>query len=252
LTTAYFRFPLKAFQIDGASYIIDKNRFSLNELEVHLHQADLIIDGVLHLSDHMILDHCFLMPNIMGPFAYLPNMECNHGVISMSHHVDGTLIVNHTPYHFKQEKGYLEKDWGFSFPKRYIWIQGNHFADIKTGFMVSIAEVPFMGRAFEGIICQLDLGQKSYRFATYNFSKKVFLRKTEDGFTFELKKGTTTLQVIAHVPVTGILKSPHLGSMNQTIKEGLGGNIELILKVNGLTEQRFTSDHCGIEIEGYF
>ena len=251
LTTAYVKFPLEAFQIDGQSYAIEKNRFSMDEIEIHLDQDDLIIDGLLHFSKHQILDHQLFMPNIMGPFAYIPNMECNHGVISMNHDVNGTLIINHIPYTFKQERGYLEKDWGTSFPRRYIWIQGNHFKETQASFMVSIADVPTLGFSFEGIIAQLDLPKRRIRMATYNGTTRTFLNKTSDGFEFELKKGSCSLTGIAHVPVSGSLKSPHLGSMSQTIKEGLGGTIELILKEKGQKELRFTSDHCGIEIEGY-
>jgi len=251
LSTAYFRFPLDAFEQDGQSYAIEKNRFNLHEIELHLSQAGLTIDGILHLSDHQFLKSTFTLPNIMGPFAYVPNLECNHGVISMNHHVNGTLIINHKPYAFKNENGYLEKDWGISFPKRYIWIQGNHFKDTRGSFMVSVADIPFMGMAFEGIIAQLDLPSQRLRFATYNGTKRTLLAKTPDGFEFELKKGATTLRVITHIVDSGVLKSPKLGSMNQTIKEGLGGSIELILKQKGQKEQRFASDHCGIEIEGY-
>lgn len=251
LVTAYFKFPLSSFRIDGESYAIGKNRFSLNALEVHLAQDDQVIDGLLSFSDHQILDHGIYNPNIMGPFAYVPNMECNHGVISMHHHVNGTLVLNHESYHFKQESGYLEKDWGTSFPNRYIWIQGNHFNKIRGSFMVSIANIPFLGFAFQGIIAQLDLGKRRLRFATYNGAKVHSLSKTTDGFEFILKKGSTTLKVTAHLPVSGSLKSPHLGSMNQTIKEGLGGSIEIVLKEKGQKEQMFTSDHCGIEIEGF-
>lgn len=251
LSTAYYKFPLNAFEIDGESYAIEKNRFNLHEIEIHLNQEDLVIDGLLRFTNHQILDHKVFMPNIMGPFAYVPNMECNHGVVSMNHDVDGTLIINHVSYSFKREKGYLEKDWGTSFPKRYIWIQGNHFNETKVSFMVSVADIPALGFSFEGIIAQLNLPGRRLRFATYNGTKRTFLRKTLDGFEFELKKGSRSLTVIAHVPVSGILKSPHLGSMNKTIKEGLGGNIELILKEKGQKELRFTSDHCGIEIEGY-
>lgn len=251
LVTSYLRFPLKSFHVDGESYAIGKNRFSLHELELHLSQDDLVIDGLLTFNDHQYLEHGIYSPNIMGPFAYVPNLECNHGVISMHHHVNGTLIINHESYHFKNEKGYLEKDWGTSFPKRYIWIQGNHFDQVQGSFMASIADVPFMGLAFEGIIAQLDLGKKRHRFATYNETKLSSLIKTTDGFSFELKKRTTTLKVTAHLPITGKLKSPHLGSMTQTIKEGLGGSIELVLKEKGQQDQVFTSDHCGLEIEGY-
>jgi hypothetical protein len=39
--------------------------------------------------------------------------------------------------------------------------------------------------------------------------------------------------------------------MVQTIKEGLGGSIDLILKEKGQETLRLSSDHCGIEIESY-
>jgi len=251
LNTAYFRFPLDAFKVEGSSYLIDKNRFSLHEIELHLSQDGLTIDGKLELSEHHFLESTWFQPNIMGIFAYIPNMECNHGVISMDHKVNGTLTINQETLDFDHEKGYLEKDWGVSFPKRYIWIQGNHFDHINGSVMISIADIPFLGLTFEGIIAQLDLGQRRIRLATYNGAKRTQLRKTEDGFEFELKKGSTILHVRAFMTESGLLKSPKLGSMNQTIKEGLGGKIELILKEKGQIEQRFISEHCGIELEGY-
>lgn len=251
LNTAYFRFQLEAFKIEDSSYIIDNNRFSLNEIELHLSQEDLTIDGTLRFSEHHFLESTLTQPNIMGIFAYIPNMECNHGVVSMDHKVNGTLIINQERFHFEQENGYIEKDWGISFPKRYIWIQGNHFDNIQGSVMISIADIPFMGLAFEGIIAQLDLGQRRIRFATYNGTRRTQLRKTKDGFELELKKGSTSLYVRATMTESGLLKSPKLGSMNQTIKEGLGGKIELILKEKDQREQVFVSDHCGIELEGY-
>jgi len=251
LTVHYFKYPLTSFKVDGASFAIEKNRFSLSELELHLVQEGLVIDGILTLSDLNPLEHTFLMPNIMGPFAYLPFLECNHGVVSMGHHVNGTLIINHSPLHFKQAVGYCEKDWGSSFPKRYIWIQGNHFKDPHDGFMVSIADIPFLGLSFEGIICQLNLGKRKLRFATYNGASTRLLKKTSDGFELELKKGSLTLHITTHIFMTGELKSPHLGSMVQTIKEGLGGSVELVLKEKGQEPLYLSSGHCGIEIEGY-
>ena len=35
-----------------------------------------------------------LKSDIMGPFRFLPGMECSHGVISMGHTLEGTLTLN--------------------------------------------------------------------------------------------------------------------------------------------------------------
>ncbi|QII81181.1 hypothetical protein G7057_00970 [Jeotgalibaca arthritidis] len=40
-------------------------------------------------------------------------------------------------------KGYIEKDWGRSFPKNYIWIQSNHFNDNQRSLFFSYAHIPY-------------------------------------------------------------------------------------------------------------
>lgn len=72
------------------------------------------------------LERTFLNPNIMGYFNYIPNLECNHEVVSMNHSLNGEIIINGESIDFNHGKGYIEKDWGRSFPEKYIWIQSNH------------------------------------------------------------------------------------------------------------------------------
>ena len=61
----------------------------------------------------------------MGPFSYIPGMECRHAVYSMKHTVNGEIRVNEQIIRFKNDMGYMEGDSGTSFPDRYIWTQ--HF-----------------------------------------------------------------------------------------------------------------------------
>ena len=69
----------------------------------------------------------FLNPNIMGSFFYIPCMECNHAILSMQNRTQGLLDVNNNKINFNDSIGYIEKDCGRSFPKSYIWCQGNCF-----------------------------------------------------------------------------------------------------------------------------
>ena len=41
----------------------------------------------------------------------------------MNHTVNGVLMINNEEIDINNGKGYIEKDWGTSFPKKYIWIQ---------------------------------------------------------------------------------------------------------------------------------
>ena len=79
----------------------------------------------------------------MGPFSHLSFMECNHAILSMKHSVSGILMFNGKILNFDQGIGYIEKDWGTSFPSSYLWCQANDFFTRTTSFFLSIATIPF-------------------------------------------------------------------------------------------------------------
>ncbi len=202
-----------------------------------------------------IIDSGIITPMLrqldMGPFAYLGNMECNHGVVSMHHQVNGKLRINNEEWTFDQDVGYIEKDWGRSFPRRYIWLQGNHFKNKQTHLMVSVADIPFGLFHFEGLIAQLNHPLYPQRLATYTFARKSKLIKSDNGFTLTLKQGKIRWILEVHVSEKAELVSPQDGKMKNTIKEGLGGQIRLSVFDKDTLLFEDVSQHCGIEIEGY-
>lgn len=252
LRSYYIPYPLEAFKSFEDGYQIDDNFFSKNKLKISVHHKDIQCNGELSFTEHReIEDSNLYMPNIMGPFTYIPNMECNHGVVSMSHNVQGSVQIDEDLWTFKNDIGYTEKDWGTSFPKRYIWIQGNHFSNLSANFMCSLANIPFLGFSFEGLIAQLNYDNNSLRFATYTGAFKRKLIKSDNGFSLTLQRGFYRLIVNVKIDEKTDLVSPKNGLMENTIKEGLGGEINLSLyHFNKLvfTDQ---SSYCGVEIEGY-
>lgn len=55
-------------------------------------------------------------PGIMGWYAWVPTMECYHGVVSLDHAISGKLMIEDQAHDFNGGRGYIEKDWGKSFP----------------------------------------------------------------------------------------------------------------------------------------
>lgn len=47
--------------------------------------------------------------DIMGPFAWVPFLECRHRIFSMRHRVTGRLVINDTEYRFADAAGYIEE-----------------------------------------------------------------------------------------------------------------------------------------------
>lgn len=106
-----------------------------------------------------------LVSDIMGPFRFLPGMECSHGVISMTHALEGALSINGRTLDFTGGTGYIETDRGRSFPRAYLWAQCAWGG--RSGFMLSAATIPLPLGGFTGCICALVHGGHEYRLATY-------------------------------------------------------------------------------------
>ena len=163
-----FKFRTKPFCIT-----IGNNTFSKDGIHIDIKDKNLNINGDIQYFDDKNIETSLMNPNIMGPFSYVPFMECNHAIISMQNKANGSLEINNTVINFENDMSYIEKDWGCSFPKNYIWCQGNNFQKSDASFMLSIANVPFKMFNFKGVICVLMTDDKEFKFTTYNNSKIV-------------------------------------------------------------------------------
>jgi hypothetical protein len=125
----YFKYPVEDFSAspDAFEIHIGPNLFSLQKIVVNIDQDGQQIQGELTLSDLTPLPKEGIGHGIMAVASYVPKLECRHAIISLDHHIQGSLAVNGEEKDFTGGKGYLEKDWGTSFPFAYIWMQTNHF-----------------------------------------------------------------------------------------------------------------------------
>ncbi|RPI92529.1 MAG: hypothetical protein EHM32_09050, partial [Spirochaetales bacterium] len=106
-----------------------------------------------------------------------------HGVLPR-HRLHGTPAFGKHQHRcdtirFEGGRGYIEKDWGTSFPESWIWLQGNTFPDGETSFMLSIAKIPWRGRHFNGFLCFLYAGGTLHRFMTYTGARINEIRLDE-------------------------------------------------------------------------
>lgn len=251
LKTHYFSFPLESFQKEGDGYRIEEAFFSKEKLILNLEKEAFKCKVNLDYHQSIALKASLYAPSIMGPFAYLNGMECNHGIVSMKHQITGHIMMNGIDLHFKEDSGYIEKDWGRSFPKRYIWLQGNHFKDPNDYFMLSVAEIPFGILDFEGIIGEFNLAGKSYRIATYYGAKRTSLQSQDTTLSLRIQQARYRFEIDAEVKEKGSLVSPLMGEMKAIIKEGLGGTVCLKVYERNKIIFESCSKNCGIEVEGY-
>lgn len=250
LKTTYFRFHTNDFSYGHDVFFvkIKDNYFSKTHININLSQDDVTIKGSLKIDGITPIKRSLFMPNIMGFFGYFNFMECYHGVISMTHRLSGNLMYNQRTLSFDNAKGYIEKDWGVSFPRAYVWLQSNHFKNEHTSLMFSYADIPFLGFYFKGLIANLFYQGKEYRFATYNNARVLKEHIVDKTVSYTLKKGRYRLIIEAKSTTEIALASPKNGSMISQIKEGLSGMIHIQLFDKKQLIYEDVGLHAGIEI----
>lgn len=183
-----------------------------------------------------------LRSDIMGPFRFFP-MECRHGVISMVHNLEGSVIIDGQRHDFDAGLGYIEKDSGTSFPSSYLWMQCNDFG-APCSIMVSVAHIPFCGFSFRGCICAVLYRGREYRLATY---RGVRIRSFSPEH-IRLAQGSLTLELDITPSHAGHrLRSPQMGKMSGTIRESCNAHLRARLWEREKPVFDLQSDHAAYE-----
>ncbi|MDE6665473.1 MAG: hypothetical protein K2K14_04690 [Ruminococcus sp.] len=186
---------------------IGESIFSEKAINLNIRTKEISVQGVLKFSEISPIKY-----DIMGPFKFVPFMQCRHSVFSMKHQINGQITLNEQQYIFKHGIGYIEGDCGISFPKRYVWTQ-YHF---KNGsLMLSVADIPFSGIHFTGIIGIVLLNGKEYRIATYLGAKVKYIGKN----TVTVQQGNFCLTAKLLEKNAHPLYAPDNGKMSRTIHE---------------------------------
>ncbi|ABR49587.1 conserved hypothetical protein [Alkaliphilus metalliredigens QYMF] len=227
----YFPYPSDAFKFSQNKFEvrIGQNAFSRDRMILSLENKETKVEGELHFSNIVPFPSTLINPGIMGPFSFIPSMECYHGIVNIHHDTMGSLTVGDQKLNFDHGYGYIEKDWGQSFPEAYIWLQSNHFSREDVSIMFSIAKIPWLGKHFIGHISFLRIGETFYRFATYTGAKLISLVVTDQGIEVILQDKHHRLVITAISSKSSMLKAPQKGLMNREILESITAQVQVLL-----------------------
>lgn len=195
---------------------IGKNIFTAEGIILNLRTERITVTGKLRFSK-------FVSPkyDIMGPFKYIPFMQCRHSVFSLAHNVTGRLIVNGREMCFKQGLGYVEGDRGVGFPSDYLWTQCSWRANGDNVVMISVADIPFGKVSFKGCIGVVYYAGKEYRLATYLGVRIIKYNKHE---LWVQQRGYDLRVTLINENPHNLL-APVKGNMTRTVYESLDCSI---------------------------
>ncbi len=236
---AAFNLPFDSleFREKPLSVHIGDNMFSEKGIWLNIRTDKLTAHGTLRFGKLSPLRY-----DIMGPFQFVPFMQCRHNVLSMRHRVDGRLTINGKEMRFQDGMGYIEGDCGSSFPKRYIWTQ----CSFPNGsLMLSVADIPLYGLHFTGIIGVVMLNGKEYRIATYLGARVQHIGRN----TVTVRQGDYMLTAKLLAKNTHPLLAPDHGNMSRTIHESASCKACYRFSHKDETLCEFTSDRASFEFE---
>ncbi len=263
----YENFPTEKFQPSDRRFELNlgENFFSAEKMRLALPD----FSGEISFKNTTPWPKMLGAPGIMGWYGFVPFMECFHGVVSLDHVLEGQLTdATGQKIDFSGGRGYLEKDWGRSFPKAYVWMQTNHFGvstslndrvstslndrvspDDRVSLLASVAHIPWLGSYFIGFLGGFWFDGRLHRFATYTGAKK-HLEIRENEVLLIFKNPKSELRMLAKKGPTGVLVSPLAGAMLGKINESMQATVEVEFLQNGRRIFEGTGRNAGLELAG--
>lgn len=265
----YYRFPVEEFQASGKKYEIriGDNFFHAQGLILDLDDdGEMQIRGEVQMGDLYPWPIKLFSPGVMGPYRFAPFMQTYHGILSLDHALEGSLRIQQRQVDFSGGRGYIEKDWGKTFPRAYVWMQSNHFPEPGISLTASVATIPWLTGWFRGFLVGLLVEGRLFRFTTYLGSEIQSLTVSDEQVAWKLvglsrsdpseEYPVYALTLLADRGRGGLLSSPELSGMTPRILESLTASIKVTLSGVGKngdiikTIYQGTGSCGGLEVAG--
>jgi tocopherol cyclase len=252
----FFVYDIKEFSYspDKPEFKIGNSSFSPTGIKVDINDKSGSIKGALSFKNITPWPVSLFSPGAMGWYAFVPLMECYHGVLSFDHLIEGHLEMNGKAVDFSGGRGYIEKDWGRSFPSYHIWIQTNHFDKTGASLMVSIANVPWLGKSFDGFLIGLWYEGRLYKFTTYSGARITGFQYDQEKLMIQVQSKGYRLEIELSYQRGAVLRTPVVGEMQGRLSESLAAETQVRFYRLDHSQEPLIFEgrgrHTGLEIEG--
>jgi hypothetical protein len=257
-TACYHRFELESFRASRRNFAVEiaGSRFSSEEIDLDIDaeqtSAKQSVRGSLRFSPWRPWPVTPTSPGVMGPYSFVPFMECNHGILSLDHAVSGSLAVDGRETVFDGGRGYSEKDWGRAFPSGYVWTQSNCFEREGVSITASVARIPWLTGAFRGFLVGFLLDGELHRFTTYTGAEIESLTIDESHVVLQLHDRSHRLEINARKEAGGVLHAPYGRQMIERVAETMTSEVELRFSTVATDETLYEGRgrHACLEFQG--
>jgi len=230
-TYDYYRYGIDEFKYSRDEFRIEvgNSTFTTDRIELQVQGREGIISGELSFNDLRPWPGRLWSPGSMGALGLVPGIPCYHHVLSLDHRVSGQISVGDRILDFEGGRGYTEKSWGRSFPRRWIWVQSNHFEQPGTCFILAFARMNLHSRPISGLTCGLFREKQHFEFCTWSGGRVTEMNVGERKVNIVLENPRNKLELEAIQAATTKMLVPHIGGMTGSVFESLTSLVKFAL-----------------------
>jgi hypothetical protein len=167
--------------------------------------------------------------NSMGYTYFIPNLPCYHSVLNTAQSVSGEIQHKGLCYTLDHEMGYLEKNWGTTFPESYFWVHAIDPNNPAISLLFSRAKIVWLGKTYikhVGYFCfdgqQIELRElKNFSVSNSNLgpeNRSIQIRSASAHLDLALEYGREVL-----------FKGPKDGALSRIIQHQTDASIKVSL-----------------------
>ena len=258
-TASYHRFPLESFRASPNEFAVEiaGNHFSSQRLNLKIDaeqtNARQSICGSLEFSPWRPWPVTWTSPGVMGPYSFVPFMECNHGILSLDHAVSGALHVDGRDTLYDGGSWLLRKRLGpcLSFGLRMDSeqpLRRRRDFDHRVG-----REDPLAHRIIpEDFSWGFLLDDELHRFTTYTGATIESLTLDDSHLRLRLRNRKYRIEMDARKEEGGVLHAPYGKQMIERVAETMRSEVELRFSslVTDTTIYQGRGQHACLEVQG--
>ena len=152
----------------------------------------------------------------MGNYYLIPGIPCYHCVMIKNSSVKGVIIYNEKVYPLSSAFGYLEKNWGHSFPKKYLWLHAKDPTNPSNQLLFSQADILWSNRLYKKHFGFLEVNGMSTDFRKIK-RNKIIVHLSSTGICITLDDFIIEVEIPSKFKTPILFESPSKGMMNDRI-----------------------------------
>lgn len=220
-------FPKKQITFNPHTHYVTMGENILSFHTIKISHEDLNIE--LHSPQNFPLKS---LKNSMGYAYYLPNIPCYHSVLNFDYKVRGEIKYQQNTYRFDNAMGYMEKNWGTSFPEKYFWLHALEPNNPNVSLLFSQAEIKWMGKSFIKHVGHLRLNGDELDLRTLTLFNVSYDNTNPENITITIKSKQIKLEMSFSVAKKYMFKGPLKGKLSRDILHHSDSQIDLKIYQN--------------------